>query len=190
MTVAGRILQDVKRRGIALLDFVFQAWWLDYVLAAILTTVAIIFVTPGGVLDPLGQLPLDERRSAYGDLITIAALLAGFTSVAFTTYLGWQSRAIERLQDAKRRPLDRLWVVLIAAPWLCALALWGVRVADRGECLPDNPARWVALAAMLIVLTSVLRSLWLFMELLPLSTKKGGGTQGTAASPIGIKPKS
>ncbi|UOW02983.1 hypothetical protein MU580_11965 [Clavibacter michiganensis subsp. michiganensis] len=179
----------MKRVLEAGLNFLFAAWWLDYLLVAGAVIAAVKLVPDCSAFDILGQLPLDDRREAYSDLITIAALLAGFTSVAYTTYLGWQSSAIERLRARAGRRLQRIWIALIAAPWFATLLLWAVKVTDRGNNEPTNDVRWLALAGLALVIASVIRSVWVFLELFETHQVKKQPVQNTATEMPQVRSK-
>lgn len=169
-----------------LFDWVFDAWWLDWALVISLTLVAAAFVEDGSALDILYSIPGDARSGSYSDLLTVAALLAGFSSVAFTTYLGWNSRGIGRVRQHAGRKISRTWISLIAGPWIAALSIWVVRVVDRGDP-PTNDSRWIVIGALLLVVLNVLRCLWVFTELLKTETSDSAPTQGSSGKTLRVR---
>ena len=146
-------------------DRLFDAWWLDALLVLSVFLAVTLFPVISDRVDLLGRLTLERRLDAYTDLITIAALLGGFSSLAFTTYLGWSSRGIRRVKSKIGLRLLVVWLSCIATPWVCALLIWFAKILDEGPVASENDARWLALAALVLLLISLLRSLIIFVDL-------------------------
>jgi hypothetical protein len=147
------------------LDWIFDAWWLDATFAALLFVGAQLYPERLTWVDILGRLDLQRRIESYADLISISSLLAGFTSLAFATYLGWHSRGISRVKGVVGKKLLPVWIAGIATPWVGAILVWIAKVSDEGKAGEGNFARWLAISAFLMVILSLVRTMIIFLSL-------------------------
>jgi hypothetical protein len=173
--------------GESIRDRAYEWWWLDAPVVVAGTVAAARVVAPGTGIDILGGVDLATRREAYGDLITITSLVAGFSTLAFTIYLGWSSRKVSTVKRIAGPRLLAMWLGLIGTPWICSLVVWVSKVMDRGD-EPTNLARWAAVGAMVLALLSVMRSVLMFAQLAGLeSSPRQEATRPTSPRPISRK---
>lgn len=180
----------VRHAGSWLADRWVQWWWIDVPVAAVV--VLLIMWIPGvyPVVDLLGHLKLADRRSIYTDLLTIATLFAGFSTLATATYLGWSSRGVRAVQNLVGQDLIRLWLSATTMPWVCALVLVVVKMVDRGSP-PTNPTRWIAVGTLIVVGEQLARVIYLFYSLAMIEQRNNNRkpVRPVAALPIGMKQK-
>lgn len=120
---------------------------------------------PGTGSDLLGQLGLADRRSVYADALQLTSIFAAFNGIAFTVYLGFNSRVVRLIKTYADAPLIRVWIAALVTPWVCALIMVCCAATDRGGKGSDNLTRWVAFAALIVVLLQMIRIIWIFYEL-------------------------
>lgn len=166
------------------MERLFEWWWLDPLIAAAVVAVLAREVDPGTGVDILGAIPLADRQDAYSDLITITTFLAGFSTVAFTVYLGWSSRGVATVRRLVGDRLLKMWIGALALPWLAAMTIWVAKVMDRGDVPPAAASRWIAVAAVLVVATSVARTVVVFVQLAGIEMNPAPATRPVAATPI------
>lgn len=142
-----------------------QWWWTDFLLAAALVVILRQTSHPGTGVDVLGQLQLADRQAAYADVLQLTALFGGFSTVAFTVYLSLSSRNVRKVKVAVGIPLLRVWIAALVTPWLCAVVMVCCVVTDRGDQGSGNFTRWIAFAALVIVLLQMVRIVWIFYQL-------------------------
>lgn len=152
-----------------LTDKMLDAWWFDIPVAVLVFLLAVLLKPAGNVVDLLGRLSLERRLNLYTDLITIATLLGGFLGLAFTTYLGWSSRAVTRVKNIAGDRLLIVWLLGIASPWLSAFLVWLAKALDRGDVGSSNNARWLAFSAVLLMFLTFMRLMTLFIKLAKLN---------------------
>lgn len=164
-----------------------QWWWLDLPLAAVTVIVASSLAESGTGVDLLGQLSLVERREVYTDLLQLSTIFAGFGGVVFAIYLGFQSRRIRLLKEQVGKLLLHIWLAAILTPWMSAFALVVARITDRGGVASPNFARWLACAAIIVVLIQLARIVWVFYQLAMIDMKPQEPTIRTANEPPKIR---
>lgn len=142
-----------------------QWWWTDLLLAAALTVILHETAHAGTGVDVLGALKLTDRQSIYADALQMTAIFGGFSTVAFTVYLGLSSRSVRRIKVAAGKPLLNAWIASLVTPWLCAVVMVCCVATDRGDAGSANLTRWVAIAALVIVLLQMVRLVWIFYQL-------------------------
>lgn len=142
-----------------------QWWWIDLVLAAALVVALAETARPATGADLLGQLGLADRRAMYTNALQLTAIFAGFNGVAFTINLGFSSRSVRRIKTSAGAPLLRVWVAALVTPWVCAVILVCCGATDRGGKGSSNLTRWVAVAALIVVLLQMIRVIWVFYQL-------------------------
>jgi hypothetical protein len=166
-----------------IVDRAVQWWWLDLPVAGLGVILIAARVRPGTGVDLLGQLDLETRRAIYTDLMQIAALFAGFSGVIFAVYLGLSSRGVRQVKDMVGKQLLTMWLFALTVPWVAALLLILAKVLDRGEMASPNVARWLAVAAVVLVAIELLRILWIFYQIAVIDLR---GVQ--PARPIRTRP--
>ena len=129
-----------------------QWWWIDALLAAALVIIFRESSRSGTGTDVLGQLALADRRGVYANMLQLTAIFAGFSGVGFAIYLGLGSRAVRQIKMSAGVPLLRVWLAALVTPWFCALILVFCGITDRGGKDSANLTRWVALAALAVVI--------------------------------------
>jgi hypothetical protein len=139
------------------------------------------------VTDLLGHLNLDDRRDAYTDLLTITTLFAGFSTLATATYLGWSSRGVTAVRALVGADLMKLWLSATCLPWVCSVAIFVSSLVDRGDPTPTNPARWVAVGALIVLAQQLVRVLFLFYSLAIIEQKPKNPVRPVADEPIGMR---
>lgn len=188
--MGGEKRSPIRRAGSWVADRWVQWWWIDVPLAAALTL--FFAFTPGvhAVFDLLGNLRLADRRSIYTDMLTIATLFAGFSTLATATYLGWSSRGVRAVRDLVGKDLLWLWLSATTMPWLCATTLVIVKMVDRGTP-PTNPTRWIAIGTLIVVGEQLARVIYLFYSLAMIEQRPNSQTpvRPVASVPIGMKRK-
>lgn len=174
----------MESRGKALatrpLAWWIQWWWLDAFLAAALVVILHESSRSGTGVDVLGRLGLSDRRAVYTNMLQLTAIFAGFSGVGFAIYLGLGSRAVRQIKLSAGAPLLRVWLAALVIPWICALILVFCGVTDRGGRDSGNLTRWVALAALAVVVLQLARIVWVFYELAVTDLK--ADTQGSSAT--------
>lgn len=115
--------------------------------------------------DVLGQLKLADRRAVYADALQLTAVFAGFSGVAFTIYLGLGSRNVRRVKVSAGTSLLRVWLAALITPWVCAVIMICCAATDRGDEASRNITRWVAIAALIVVVLQMVRIVWIFYQL-------------------------
>jgi hypothetical protein len=134
-------------------------------IAAVLVTILRESLRSGTGADVLGQLGLADRRAAYANMLQLTAIFAGFSGVGFAIYLGLGSRAVRQIKLSAGVPLLRVWLAALVTPWVCTLVLVFCGIMDRGGKDSGNVVRWVALAALGLVILQLGRIVWVFYEL-------------------------
>lgn len=147
-----------------------EAWWIDLPVVAMVTVAVASTTEVGRGIDLLGAVELTRRTAAMTSLITICSFFAGFTTLAFSVYLGMKSKGVQALRKVVGGRLLHLWLAQLATPWLATLAIWVAALADRGITAPTNDWRWVAMAAVLAVVVSLGRSVYIFAQLATLES--------------------
>lgn len=142
-----------------------QWWWADFLLATALIIILRQTAHPGTGVDVLGELTLTARQTAYADALQLTAVFGGFSTVAFTIYLGLTSRTVQRVKAAAGTPLLKVWIAALVTPWLCAVVMVSCVVTDRGDGASANLTRWVAIGALTVVLLQMIRLIWIFYQL-------------------------
>jgi len=142
-----------------------QLWWADVVVAALFVAVLYLAARPGTGVDLLGGLALSARLSVYTNMLQLTAIFAGFSGVAFAIYVGLDSRMVRQVKSTAGSPLLRVWIAALVTPWLCALVLVFCGATDRGQGASHNFTRWVALAALVLVILQMVRIVWIFYQL-------------------------
>jgi hypothetical protein len=142
-----------------------QWWWTDLIMAAALVIILRQTAHAASGSDVLGQLKLADRRAVYADGLQLTTIFAGFSTVAFTIYLGLGSRGVRRIKVSVGVSLLRVWLAALITPWVCAVILICCVVTDRGDRASGNVTRWVAIAALLIVVLQMVRIVWIFYQL-------------------------
>lgn len=115
--------------------------------------------------DVLGQLGLADRRTVYADALQLTAIFAGFSGVAFAIYLGFGSRNVRRIKVSAGASLLKVWLSALITPWICAVIMVCCAVTDRGGKGSGDVTRWVAIAALLVVVLQMARIIWIFYQL-------------------------
>lgn len=164
-----------------------QWWWLDVPLAAVLVATLALIPRIDPVVDLLGGLNLDDRRSAYEDLLNITTLFAGFSTLATATYLGWSSKGLTAVRSLVGADLLRLWLSATSLPWMLAVVIWIVKLVDRGDPVPTNPARWVAVGCLIVLAEQLVRVLYLFYSLAMIEQKPSKPVRAVAPRSIGMR---
>lgn len=159
------------------LHVLFDAWWLDAVLVCVALAAVLVIPAVWAHLDLLGRLDLDRRLGIYSDLITISSLLGGFSTLAFSAYIGWTGRGIDRVKRKIGRPLMVVWMTCLATPWVAALAIGVAKIFDDGPAWTSNPSRWIALAALALVILALVRTIVIFVVLADLRDNQGAPTK-------------
>jgi hypothetical protein len=134
-------------------------------MSAILVVLLRETTRPATGVDVLGQLLLADRRNVYTDALQLTTLFAGFNSVGFTIYLGFSSRNIRRIKQAVGASLLKVWIAALVTPWMCAIIMVCCYVTDRGGKGSGNLTRWIAIAALTIVVLQMIRIVWIFFQL-------------------------
>jgi hypothetical protein len=142
-----------------------QWWWIDFLLATALVVILHQIAHHGAGADALGALKLSDRQAAYADALQMTAVFGGFSAVAFTVYLGLSGRSVRRIKAAAGKPLLNAWIASLVTPWICAVVMVCCVVTDRGDGGSGNLTRWVALAALAVVLLQMVRLVWIFYQL-------------------------
>jgi hypothetical protein len=142
-----------------------QWWWTDLLLALALTAILHQTDHVGTGVDVLGALKLTDRQATYTDALQMTAVFGGFSTVAFTIYLGLNSRSVRRIKVAAGKPLLKAWIASLVTPWVCAIVMVCCVVTDRGDSGSGNLTRWVAIAALVVVLLQMIRLVWIFYQL-------------------------
>lgn len=155
----------------------FDAWWLDMSLVVVALTAVLIIPAAAERVDLLAHLGLERRLGIYSDMITIASLLGGFSTLAFSAYIGWTGRGVDRVKRAIGQKLMVVWISSIATPWIAALAIVVAKIQDSGPAWSTNPARWVALAAVVLVILSLFRTVVIFVILADMKDNQGAPTK-------------
>jgi hypothetical protein len=164
-TVGG--MWDDKLRTIVTRPYAWwvQCWWTDLLLAAALTVILHETAHAGTGVDVLGALKLADRQAVYTDALQLTAVFGGFSAVAFTVYLGLNSRTVRRIKVNSGKPLLNVWIASLVTPWLCAVVMVCCVATDRGDSGSGNLTRWVAFAALTVVLLEMIRLIWIFYHL-------------------------
>lgn len=165
----------------------FDAWWLDVAIVAAVLTAVLLFPVLQTNIDLLGRLDLDRRLGVYANLITVASLLAGFSTLAFSAYLGWTSRGIARVKDKVGPTLMVVWIAAIATPWFSTLVILVASIYDVGGPWSPVPARWFALAAMVLVVLTLVRTVAVFVALSDVNDNPGTPTMQPTSKPLRVK---
>jgi hypothetical protein len=163
-----------------------ERWWLDVPVASLSVVVLDFASRPGTGVDLLGKLSLSDRRAAYTDMLQLAIIFAGFSGVIFAIYLGMQGKGVEGVRKLVGDKLLRLWLAALLMPWLSAVVIILARIIDRGEVSSTNFARWLATAAVIVVLTQLFRVTWIFYQLAMLNAQQLQPSRRIAARPIRI----
>lgn len=142
-----------------------QWWWVDPVIAALTVGILRESLRTGTGADILGQLNLADRRSNYANMLQLAAIFAAFSGAGLLIYLGFTSRRVEHIRAQAGIALLRVWLAALVTPWLCALILVFCGITDRGGKDSSNATRWVALAALLVVVLQIARVIWILYQL-------------------------
>ncbi|HMM83509.1 MAG TPA: hypothetical protein PJ998_10060 [Terrimesophilobacter sp.] len=158
-------------------DRIFDAWWLDFAFVIVALSAVLIIPVVSSRVDLLGHLGLARRVGVYSDMITIASLLGGFSTLAFSAYIGWTGRGVERVKRAIGRKLMIVWIASIATPWIAALAILIAKIQDSGAAWTPNPSRWIALAAVALVILSLIRTVMIFVILADLKDNQAAPTK-------------
>jgi hypothetical protein len=159
------VLSPLRIGTTRLLAWWIQWWWADALLA---TAIAIILresLRPATGADLLGQLGLADRRAAYANMLQLTAIFAGFSGVGFAIYLGLGSRSVQQIKTSAGAPLLRVWIAALVTPWICTLVLVFCGITDRGGRGSANFTRWVAIAALAVVVLQLARIIWIFYQL-------------------------
>lgn len=143
-------------------------------------------VEPGTGVDLLGRLPLADRRSVYTDMLQLATIFGGFGGVIFSVYLGMQGRRIRTIKQHVGVPLLRVWLFALTVPWVSAVMLIIARILDRGAIRSENFARWIAVAALALVVLQLVRSLWVFYQLAAIDLQGDAPTIKTSQNPVRV----
>lgn len=167
----------------------FDAWWLDVAAVAVALTAVLVFPLLRTHIDLLGRLDLDRRLDVYANLITVASLLAGFSTLAFSAYLGWSSRGIERVKSRVGQKLMVVWIVAIATPWFSTLVILVASIYDEGDAWSDATSRWFALAAMILVILTLARTVAIFIVLSDLNDNPGTPTLLPTDKPLRVRQR-
>jgi hypothetical protein len=142
-----------------------QWWWTDLIIATVLVIVLRQTAHPATGSDVLGQLKLADRQTVYTDALQLTAIFAGFSSVAFTIYLGLGSRNVRQIKVSAGVSLLRVWLAALITPWVCAVIMICCLVTDRGDRASGNFTRWVAFTALFVVILQMVRIIWIFYQL-------------------------
>lgn len=161
-------------------------WWADLVAVVTVTAICAWKVAPGTGVDLMGQLPLADRRNVYTDLLALATIFAGFGGVVFAIFIGLQSRSVREIKARVGEHLLRVWLSALLSPWVSAFAIVVAKILDRGGKASSNEARWLAVAATLLVALQLLRVLWVFYNLATIETQGAKPTIETAKEPARI----
>jgi choline-glycine betaine transporter len=164
-TLSGVVRDKAKAAATRLYAWWVQWWWTDLVVATALVVILRQTAHPATGSDALGQLTLADRRAIYADTLQLTAVFAGFSGVAFTIYLGLGSRKVSRVKVSAGVPLLRVWLAALITPWICAVIMICCAVTDRGDKASGNITRWVAIAALLVVILQMIRIVWIFYQL-------------------------
>jgi hypothetical protein len=105
------------------------------------------------------------NSTALTDALQMTAVFGGFSTVAFTVYLGLNSHTVKRIKVNSGKPLLRAWIASLVTPWLCAVVMVCCVVTDRGGSGSGNLTRWVAIGALVAVLLQMIRLVWIFYQL-------------------------
>lgn len=163
---------------------VIQYWWLDVPVAVAVVALLAWKVRPATGVDVLGQLDLETRRGIYTDMMQLAALFAGFSGVVFGLYLGMSGRGVRQVKEMVGVRLLTMWLFALSVPWLAALLIVVAKVLDRGDSGSENLARWIVVAAALVVALQFLRTLWIFYQLAAIDLKGTQPARPTQARPV------
>lgn len=155
-----------------------QWWWTDGLIAGGLALILGCSSRPGTGVDLLGALKLPARLAAYDNMLQLTVIFAGFSGVGFTIYLGLSSRAVQQIKTRAGKALLRVWMAAIVIPWVCALMLVLCGITDRGGLETHNLTRWIAVAAINLVILQMARIVWIFYQLAAIELDGGA-----AASP-------
>lgn len=170
-------------------DRAVQWWWLDVPIAAGAVALIAWQVRPGTGVDVLGQLDLETRRGVYTDMMQLAALFAGFSGVIFALYLGMSGRGVRQVKDLVGMKLLVMWLFALTVPWLAAVGMVLAKVLDRGPGGSANVARWLAVAAALVVALQLLRTVWIFYQLAAIDLKGTKPARPTQSRPVELARK-
>ena len=163
-----------------------QWWWVDFVVAAILVSALHQAAHAGSGSDVLGELKLADRQSAYADALQMTSVFGGFSTLAFTIYLGLNSSTVKRIKVAAGVPLLKVWIAALVTPWLCAVLMVCCVVTDRGDQGSSNVTRWVAIAALVVVLLQMVRIIWIFYQLAVADTQGSGPAKAVSDEEVRI----
>jgi hypothetical protein len=161
-------------------------WWLDLLTVTVGGALCAWLVAPGTGVDLLGRLDLNNRRNVYTDMLQLAAIFAGLGGVVFAIFLGLQSRSVAEIKSRVGEQLLRVWLSALLSPWFSAFVLIVVKIVDRGGRGSVNVARWVAAAAITLVIFQLVRVLWVFYQIAILEIRPEVPTIKTAAEPARV----
>jgi hypothetical protein len=162
-----------------------QWWWIDPLIAAVLVIILREPFRVGTGADILGQLSLADRRSTYTNMLQLAAIFAAFSGAGFLIYLGFSSRGVQQIRASAGEALLRVWLAALVTPWVCALVLVFCGVTDTGGKDSPNLTRWIAMAALAVVVFQLGRVCWVLYEIA--MTELGGPSVKGAAGTIRVK---
>lgn len=165
----------------------FDAWWLDVAIVTVALAAVLLIPVLQTYIDLLGRLDLERRLGVYANFITVASLLAGFSTLAFSAYLGWTSRGITRVKDRVGPMLMVVWIAAIATPWFSTLVILVASIYDDGGAWSPVPARWFALAAMVLVILTLVRTVAIFVALSDVNDNPGTPTMQPTSKPLRVK---
>jgi hypothetical protein len=164
-----------------------ESWWLDIPAVVAAVAVAAVPTRAGTGVDLLGRLDLATRRGAYTDLLTLISIFAASIAIAFVAYLGMSSEGVNRVRRVVGTKILRVWVSAFVLPWGAALAVFVVKLTDRGGVESTNPARWFAVGAMLLVVIQLGRAAWVFCLLASTDLQPWAPTLATSPTSVRVK---
>lgn len=163
-----------------------RAWWIDVLVAAIVSVGGIWLSHAAGFM-PFAYVADPQMLSLFGQLLSLATFFAGFTTVAFTTYLSMKGDVTRQLKRAKGREVLRVWLQVILLSWVASLMMWVANVG-LAEPLPAIWGRWLAMGALALLVIQLGRVVALFWMMASLEHVETRPARPTAARPIGIRP--
>jgi hypothetical protein len=178
------VLSHLRARGIRLLAWWIQWWWVDALLAATIAVLLRESLRAGTGADLLGELKLVDRLAAYTNMLQLTAIFAGFSGVGFAIYVGLNSRSVQKVKVQAGAPLLRVWLAALVTPWICTLTLVFCGITDRGDKDSANFTRWVALAALTVVVLQLARIVWIFYQLSAAEFEAARPITTSAAEPV------
>ena len=122
----------------------------------------------------------------YANMLQVTAIFAGFSGVAFAVYVGLGSRSVRQIKSRAGAPLLRVWLAALVTPWVCAIVLVFCGITDSGKRGSENIARWIALAALLVVVLQMIRIAWVFYEIAVIDLGPSQTVAAVADKPVQV----